>query len=128
MIHNVIKYEDYDGNQRTEDAYFNINDVELARLEATYPGGFSKALEKAQKTNDAGDYFRIFEEIVKTSYGIKSEDGRRLIKNPTATEEFMQSEAYSELFYLVLKDEEAADKFFKGVLGTKHFMPKESAE
>lgn len=124
MIKQTITYEDYNGVQRTEDAYFNINDVEFAQLESTYEGGFSAAIERVTKSENPSDGFNLFEAIVRKSYGIKSEDGKRLIKSKEITDAFMQSEAYNELFCTVIESNEAAEMFFNGVIGAKHVTKK----
>ena len=60
----------------------------------------------------------VFEKIITGSYGKKSEDGRRFIKSPELTEEFLQSAAYSALFMeLISPDSEFTPiDFIKGVL------------
>ena len=122
MFKQIITYEDYNGNTREETAFFNLNDVEFARLEANYPGGFSKAVEKVVNSQDPADGFNLFETIVKASYGMKSEDGKRIIKSAEATEAFMQSEAYNELFCGFVQSTETAEKFLNGVIGAKHLQ------
>lgn len=120
MIKQTITYEDYNGNTRTEEAYFNINDVELAQLEASYPGGFQAALDRVVKTNSYAESFNLFEALVRKAYGIKTEDGRSIRKSEAMTNDFLQSEAYSELFCSVIESDETAEAFFKGIIGAKH--------
>ena len=45
MLKKTITYTDYDGNERTEDFYFNISKAELAELEYSVKGGLKKMME-----------------------------------------------------------------------------------
>jgi hypothetical protein len=57
-----------------------------------------------------------FREILEMSVGVRSEDGRRFIRTREYTEEFMQTEAYSELFMALVTDAEFGAEFVKGLL------------
>ena len=50
------------------------------------------------------------------AYGKKSDDGRRFIKTPEISEEFAQTEAYSDLFMLLATNAEEAAKFVNGIV------------
>ena len=50
------------------------------------------------------------------AYGQKSADGRRFVKSEELTQEFLQTEAYSELFIKLLTDENAASDFINGII------------
>ena len=39
MITKRMTYTDYDGNERTEDFYFSMSEVDLIKMDAKYPGG-----------------------------------------------------------------------------------------
>lgn len=121
MVVKNIKYIDFDGNERTETAYFNINDAELAELDMEVEGGFKNLLDKVEATKDTALYYKVFKILTGKAYGVKSDDGRRLIKSKELTEEFFQTNAYAELFYDVIKSEDSATEFFKGVLSGSHF-------
>lgn len=46
MLKKNIKYVDYDGNDRAEDFYFNLNKAEVIELQLGTVGGLTKTLEK----------------------------------------------------------------------------------
>lgn len=121
MVTKTIKYKDFDGNDRTEVAYFNINDAELAELDMEVEGGFRNLLNDAEAKADTALYYKVFKIMVAKAYGVKSADGRRLMKSKEISDEFFQTNAYAELFYDVIKSEDAATEFFKGVLSGCHF-------
>ena len=50
------------------------------------------------------------------SYGEKSLDGKRFIKNKELTEAFIQTEAYSELFVELASNADEAVKFINGIM------------
>lgn len=116
MIKKTIKYVDYNGVERVEDFYFNLSKAELAEMEMTLDGGLSNFLEELSQSKDNKRIVEIFKEIIFKTYGEKSPDGRRFIKNKELSDEFAQTEAFSELFMELALDEKAAADFFSGIL------------
>lgn len=118
MIKKTITYEDYNGDEVTEDFYFNMTKLELAQADIE-AGGLQDALEKINATEDAKTAFELFQKIVLMTYGVKSEDGRRFIKTPELTQAFQESPAMSELIFGFLLDPEDAAAFIEGTLPAK---------
>lgn len=116
MIKKTISYTDYDGNERTEDFYFNLSKPELIEMQTSEAGGLEKKIEKISKEQDIKKIIELMKDIIQRSYGIKSDDGKRFIKNQEVLDEFMQSEAYSELFMALATDANAASEFINGIL------------
>ena len=59
---------------------------------------------------------KYFKDIIKQSYGKKSEDGKRFIKDPKDFEEFAQTEAYVNLFMELATNSDAAANFVNGII------------
>lgn len=116
MLKKTITYIDYDGNTRTEDCRFNLEEVELTRLEYSIKGGLVDYVNKIVADKDADKMLDLLDKIIVMSYGEKSEDGRRFIKTPEMGEEFRQTPAYSALFMELIRDENAATAFIRGIL------------
>ena len=116
MYSRKVKYEDYDGNQREDECFFNLNKAELLELQMSWDGGLEKVLEKIVAEHDQKRMIEMFKMIMLKSYGQKSLDGKRFIKNAQITEEFTQTEAYSELFMLFATDADAASEFINGII------------
>lgn len=116
MLKKTITFIDYDGNERTEDFWFNISKAELAELEMSVKGGLKKVLEKAVQDQDGPKIMRVFKEIVLKAYGVKSNDGRRFMKSEELTREFAETEAYVDLFMELATDDKAAAVFMEGVM------------
>lgn len=122
MLKKSIKYVDYDGNERTEDFYFNLNKAEVIELQLGTVGGLTKTLEKIVQEKDASRIIEYFKTLILKAYGEKSADGRRFIKSQELRDAFEQTEAYSELFMELASNAQMAAEFVNGVL------PKEAAD
>lgn len=116
MLKRTISYTDYDGNQRSEDFYFNLTKAELAEMELSTEGGLEVMLQNIISARDIPRITAMFKKLILMAYGQKSPDGRRFIKDKALTDEFTQTEAYSELFVDLITDEEHAIEFVKGIL------------
>ena len=116
MLKKTIKYTDYNGVERTEDFYFNLNKAEIMEMQLTTVGGLDAYLKKIISAQDMPTLMRIFKDLVLKSYGVKSDDGRRFIKNDQLREEFEQTEAYSILYMELSTDAEAAAAFVNGII------------
>lgn len=116
MLKKTIKYTDYNGVERTEDFYFNLTKAEIAEMELEVPGGMTAMIDRITKTQDTPSLIKMFKDLILRSYGRKSDDGRRFIKNPELVEEFKDSEAYSELFMELATNADAASAFVNGIV------------
>ena len=54
-------------------------------------------------------------DFVLKAYGVKSDDGKRFIKNDEVRDSFAQTEAYSELFMELATDAGSAAAFVNGI-------------
>lgn len=116
MLKKTITYEDYDGNTRTEDFYFNLSKAELIEMESSIPGGVAAKLQEVSNDNNGKEIIKIFKGIILKSYGVKSEDGKRFIKSEEISKSFEETEAYSELFYELAVDADKAAAFVNGIM------------
>lgn len=116
MLKKTISYTDFDGNQRTEDFYFNLTKAEVTEMEMSAEGGLTKMLEKVVATQDSKRIIEIFKDLILRSYGEKSPDGRRFIKSQELRDAFAQTEAYSELFMELATDAQASAAFVNGIV------------
>ena len=116
MLKKTITYVDYNGMERTEDFYFNLSKAEVAEMELSVQGGFSKMLEEIVASKDNVQIVNLFKQMVLKSYGEKSPDGRRFIKSEEIAQAFAQTEAYSEIFMELALNEDKAAEFVNGIL------------
>ena len=109
-------YVDYNGTERTEDFYFNLTKGEIMDMEMSVNGGLAEELNRLIQAQDGGSILRIIKDLVKNSYGVKSPDGKRFIKNEAILEEFIQTEAFSQIYVRLATDSEEASKFVNGII------------
>jgi hypothetical protein len=116
MIKKTITYTDYNGSERKEDFYFNLTKAELMEMEMSTNGGLAEMIQRIVAAQDAPAIIKIFKDLVLKAYGQKSPDGKRFIKSKEISDEFSQTEAYSQLFIELATDAEAAANFVNGVV------------
>ena len=116
MLKKPITYTDYNGVERTEDFYFNLSKAELMEMELGVTGGMTEMLNKIIAAKDAPSLMKTFKEMIMKSYGINSDDGKRLIKSEELSIAFTQTEAYSVLFMELITDDKAAADFVNGII------------
>lgn len=121
MIRKNITYTNFENETVTEEFFFNLTKAELVEMEINHGGGFKEYLEKIEASQDVKEIYGIFKEIVLSTYGEKTPDGKRFIKSKEISEAFAQTEAYSELLFELMEADKAAE--FINAL-----MPKDLAE
>ena len=126
MIKETITYTDYNGNERTEDAYFNLTKAEIMKMEMSTKGGLAETIQRVIQAQDQVSIIQIFEDLIHKSYGVKTPDGKGFRKTKEDLEEFISTPAYSELFMKLATDADAASRFINGVVPAD--MAKQMAE
>lgn len=116
MLKKDITYTDFDGKSVTEPHYFHLNKADLTKIELRYKGGLEAALRRVVEAENGQEIMDMFEFMIKESYGVRSEDGRRFIKTQEVWDNFRQTDAYSELFFELVSDAQAAAAFVRGVV------------
>ncbi len=117
MLKRTIKYEDFNGQNQTEDAYFNLTKTELVRLEIASKNGLAEDLIELTKSEEnKEELLAFFEKLILSSYGKKSEDGKSFVKNPALLDEFRCSAMYDALLMDLVTDADLAAAFVSGIL------------
>ena len=116
MLKKIITYTDYNGVERTEPFYFNLSKAELMEMELGVTGGMTEMLNKIIAAKDAPSLMKTFKEMIMKAYGVKSDDGKRLVKSEEISTAFTQTEAYSVLFMELITDDKAAADFVNGII------------
>ena len=128
MLKKTITYTDFDGNQKTMDAYFNLTKTECVdlNLEFEEEGGLIGRIKKLMVERDNGEMPRkpaydFVKLLIDRSYGVRPKDdpslflkeddnGRLLYKR------FKQTAAYDAYVFALLSGEESLDEFAMNVL------------
>ena len=62
---------------------------------------------------------KLFQDVLRVSYGKKSEDGRRFEKSPEIFADFEATQAYSDFYMSLVTNTEKAIAFINGLCDTK---------
>lgn len=116
MLTKKITYTDYDGIERTETFYFNLSKAEIAEMQLIHPGGYAEYLQRIVDAKDQEKVVEAFKTLILNAYGEKSDDGKRFRKSKELSEEFSQTEAYSELFMELITEPDAGSAFVNGIM------------
>lgn len=116
MLKKTIKYVDFNEKEVTEDFYFNLTTPEVTKMVAKIGDDIDKHAEKLAESGDYEGIIDFVEMLILTSYGVKSEDGKRFVKSKEARENFEYSAAYAELFEQLMTDPEQSKAFGQGLM------------
>lgn len=116
MLKRNITYVDFNDRTITETFYFNLSKPELIEM---VNGDGDQLLDHIQRIVAAQNFAALlteFKKLILLSYGEKSEDGKRFVKNDAIREAFSQTAAYQSLYMELCTSDEAAALFFNGIL------------
>jgi hypothetical protein len=116
VLKKTISFEDFNGEQVSEDFFFHLSKAELVELELSHQGGLSESLKRIIDAEDGKGIIAEFKNIILSAYGQRSGDGKRFVKNQQLREEFESSEAYSTLFMELVTNTDSAIEFINGVI------------
>lgn len=116
MIKKTVTYTDWDGEQVSENLFFNLNKIELLELNKKYGGAVDKFMKRAVEKQNFVRLGVFYKDFILKAYGVKTEDGRHFEKSPEATKSFEQSVAFITLFDEVMTNPDALETFVDGVL------------
>lgn len=109
------KFEDFNGVEKEQDFWFHLSKADILKMELSEEGGMDKRLDKLVKTKDMKEAIKVFEGLLLMAYGVKTDDGR-FVKNDQVRAEFASSAAYSDIYFELATNPEAAQKFVEGVI------------
>ena len=116
MLKQRVKYQGFDGELIEEDLYFNLTRMDLIELNDRYESKDMAAyMDKIVKEKNIKDLYKVLKDIVLMAYGVKSEDGKRFIKNQTVKDEFAESLAFSQLIEDFHETDTAMSDFVTGI-------------
>lgn len=116
MIKKTVTYKDYNNVERTETHYFHFNEAEILEMEMSVEGGFAERVQRIVDAKEQSALMGVIKNFVLDAYGVKSEDGKRFIKNAEVRDAFVQSPAYSKIFMELITNDELAAEFVNGVV------------
>ena len=111
-----MEYTDFNGVTRKEKFYFNLTKAEILDMELGKAGGLTEYIRKILEAQDTPTIMSLFKSLLLKSYGVKSDDGRRFIKNDQVREDFEQTQAFSDLYMLLALNDEEASRFVNAIV------------
>lgn len=124
MIKQMVQWEGFDGKQTTRTVYFNLtrfeiaHDMELEVLEQRFKAFQEDVIgdEKRDMTPpEIREMLDIFKVLIKHAYGVRSQDGKRFVKNEEIWNEFVETGAFDAFVWYMFEDPNRADAFMKGI-------------
>ena len=122
MYRKTLKYTDLFGNDLEETLYFNLTMPEAIEIYGQYTNGtlensnFDELVNDMKNRKDVKGMIDLIQNVILSSYGERSEDGRYFNKSKEIKEKFSNSVAYAELFELLFTDPEEMKRFSKGII------------
>ena len=116
MIKKTVTYTDYNGEQRTETFYFHYTEAEILDMEMSEEGSFADRIQRIIDAKDKTALMKLIKKFVIDAYGVKSEDGKRFMKNDELKTAFLECPAYSDIFMEMVTNDEIAAEFVNGVI------------
>lgn len=115
MFKQTIAYVDFNGVERKEDFYFHLSLPEVTRLEAEIGRPMEQHVKDLVANQDVKTLIDFLEKMILSSYGRKTSDGKSFLKSNELRTEFEYSQAYAELFEMLLTNPDLAKRFGEGV-------------
>lgn len=116
MLKKHVKYQGFDGEIIEEDLYFNLTRMDAIELSARYESkDLAAYMDEIVNNKDIVSLYRVLKDIVLLAYGVKSEDGKRFIKNETVKNDFEESLAFAQLIEDLHETESALSEFVTGI-------------
>lgn len=133
MYKKTITYNDFDGNQRIEDLYFNLTKTELIEFALDLPDNVSdtvksegekmdeqQALTKVMSAFNSKSILKFIKDLILKSYGVRKNEGRTFAKldeegRPLSIQ-FQQTMAFETIMNEFMDDDIEAAKFVNAVI------------
>ena len=113
-------YENYNGEEKEKVLRFGLTATEIRELSFSKEGGIDNYYKEILETKDPKKIYEVFEEFVRLSYGVVSEDGESFIKSDEEYAKFRNSPAYEVFMDYITLTEDGASKFFTGIIPKKY--------
>lgn len=114
MFKTTVKYTNFDGKQVEKTLYFNLTKFEMIELQVKYGDNLDEYITEIANSGDNIAILNMFKDLVKMSYGVRVDDTFR--KSEQDSEDFLHSEAFSELILSMMSDSAKAAEFVRGIV------------
>ena len=122
MLKEIVTYTNFDDERETEELYFNLSKTELTtqfdlldELKAMQEEIFT-GKQRELTTAEVKRVLELVKTIMRLSYGVRSEDGKRFRKSPELWQEFTETAAYDEFLFSLFTVDGKALAFITGII------------
>lgn len=116
MFKKTITYKDWNGVERTEEFRFNLSKTDIQLMDAKVPGGMFNYMKSCYDAMDIPKMMEFFENLILTSYGEVSQDGRRFVKDKELSKAFKETPAFDIIFQWLYNEKGAIAQFLVEVV------------
>lgn len=119
MLKKTITYDGYNGEKKTKDFYFHMNQVEFAKLNGEVPGGLEARLNEIIQDRDDNAMLLMIDLLVSRSFGKFDEDDEftKIDRNGRPLyEKFVNTDAYDKLIIELISGENNITNFLKAIM------------
>lgn len=112
-------YTTLDGEEITEDFYFNLTKAELLELELDTEGSVENFVQKCKNHKDAKAIAAFVKNILIKSYGERTLDGRSFVKSingESLGERFSYCAAFSDIYIELISSADSLANFLKEII------------
>lgn len=100
----------------TEPFAFNISQPELLKYVSDPENNLAGKVHALTEARTIRQVILLIEDIIMMAYGVRSEDGKKFMKDEEIRKDFYQSGAYPVLYMELAKSEEKTADFIKKIL------------
>ncbi len=115
-----VNYTDVEGNNVEETLLFHMSSRDWIKAdeEKRSVGGYSEYIASYISGDDTSpaNVLIVLEDVIKRSYGVRSEDGKKFIRTQEVTDEFLNSLAYDAFLDDLLFRDGLSKDFIQSVL------------
>lgn len=121
MLKKTVTYEDFDGNRQTETLYFNLSKTDIAdnlevKDELQNIKDLFEGVQRELTTPEIKLILDFVKKMMRLSYGIRSEDGKRFKKSLELWQDLTETALYDSFLFSLFANPEEAVKFLTGVM------------
>lgn len=116
MLERTFTYEGFDGKTYSDTWGFYLSKADLLEIQLGSFVGLDAMMKQLIDAKDGKSIMAIVKEIILKSVGKPSADGKHFIRNDEVRQDFMQTEAYSQIFEELVTDAEKAAEFIAAVV------------
>ena len=123
MIKKTISYQDYNGKATTEELYFHapkhvlFDHLDLKeKFERVSESLEGDGTEREMTRDEVNDVLQLVKKLIRISYGVRTDGGRKFRQSEEIWAEFESSAAYDAFLWAMFQNPNDAFAFMRGIM------------